>query len=83
MRGDAPGGLTLEAAFRESRGVLLSNIVIAVVAIALFLFGCCASDWPSRCDEAWRFLTFFGGIIACTLALFIPMTFIGRSNRSW
>ena len=61
----------------------MSNIVIAVVAIALFLFGMFCFGLAFQVDEAWRFLTFFGGILSCTAALFIPMTFIGRSNRSW
>jgi len=61
----------------------LSNIVIAVVAIALFLFGIFCFGLAFQVEEAWRYLTFLGGILACTAALFIPMTFIGRSNRSW
>ncbi|BDZ49303.1 hypothetical protein GCM10025867_15440 [Frondihabitans sucicola] len=76
-------GHTLGEAFVESRGAKLSNIVIAVVAIALFLFGILCFGLAFQVDEAWRFLTFLGGILACTAALFIPMTFIGRSNRSW
>jgi hypothetical protein len=76
-------GHNLRGAFPQSRGVLLSNIIIAVVAIALFLFGILCFGLAFQVDEAWRYLTFLGGILACTAALFIPMTFIGRSNRSW
>lgn len=61
----------------------MSNIVIAVVAIALFVFGIFCFGLAFQVPESWRFLTFFGGIVACTVALFIPMNFIGRSNRSW
>lgn len=61
----------------------MSNIVIAVLAIALFIFGILCFGFAFRVDESWRFLTFFGGILSCTAALFVPMTLIGRSDRSW
>jgi ABC-type transport system involved in multi-copper enzyme maturation permease subunit len=61
----------------------LSNIVIAVLAIALFIFGILCFGFAFQVPEAWRYLTFLGGILSCTAALFVPMTFIGRSNRSW
>jgi hypothetical protein len=62
---------------------VLSNIVIAVLAIALFIFGIFCFGLAFQVAESWRLLTFAGGILACTAALFIPMTFIGRSDRSW
>lgn len=65
------------------RGVELSNIVIAVLAIALFIFGILCFGLAFQVAESWRLLTFFGGILSCTAALFIPMTFFGRSDRSW
>lgn len=61
----------------------MSNIVIAVLAIALFIFGMLCFGFAFQVPQAWAYLTFLGGILSCTAALFIPMTFIGRSNRSW
>lgn len=61
----------------------MSKIVIAVLAIALFIFGMFCFGLAFQVPQAWAYLTFLGGILACTAALFIPMTVIGRSNRSW
>ena len=59
------------------------KIITAVLAIALFLFGMFCFGLAFQVAEAWRYLTFLGGILACTAALFIPMNVIGRSDRSW
>lgn len=61
----------------------MSNIVIAVLAIALFIFGIFCFGLAFQVGAAWHFPVFLGGILACSAALFVPLTFVGRSDRSW
>ena len=61
----------------------MSNVVVAILAIALFIFGMACFGFAFQVAAGYQFIVFFGGIMCCTGSLFIPIQFWGKSERSW
>ncbi|MFC8302266.1 hypothetical protein ACFUCV_01115 [Specibacter sp. NPDC057265] len=69
------------SSYRRENSVVQSAVLFAIFMI-LFLAGIFAFSFWSLESAAHAYIPGAAGLILCSLAFFVPMTFIGRSDTA-